>query len=155
MAELTRDDNEEVDDVPIVFKCARTSSSTTIEDPVPLTVVPPPLPPSDAPKRKRTGRTKSTAVNTKRHKAEVLEAQEKKELEATLVESLRDAQEKMAKEKADAEALEVVLKMSKEEATIHIASKDSDDTIQKILKAPINEDFLRSSAPSSSSVPPQ
>ena len=72
-----------------------------------------------------------------------------------LAESLRVAQEKMAKEKADAEASEAALKLSKEEATVHIASEDSDDTIQKILKTLINEDFLRSSAPSSSSVPPQ
>ena len=73
-----------------------------------------------------------------------------------LAESLRVAQEKMAKEKADAEALEAALKMSKEEATIHVQSEDSDDTIQKILKTPINEDFLKSSAPSSSSIhPPQ
>ena len=58
----------------------------------------------------------------------------------------------MSKEKADAEALEAALKLSKEEATVHIHSKDSDDTIQKILKTPINKDFLRSYAPSSSSV---
>ena len=71
-----------------------------------------------------------------------------------LAESLRVAQEKMAKEKANAEALEAALKLSKEEVTIHVNSEDSDDTIQKILKTPINEDFLKSSAPSSSSVHP-
>ena len=83
MAELAKDDDEEIDDTPLLFKCAMTSSS--IEALVPLTVVPPPPPPSDAPKRKRTGHTKSTAINTKKHKAEVLEAQEKVELEAVIL----------------------------------------------------------------------
>ena len=46
--------------------------------------------------------------------------------------------------------------MSQDEATIHVHSEDSDDTIQKIIKTPINEDFLQTSAPSTSSVvPPQ
>ena len=77
MAELARDD-EEIDDVPLVSKRARTSSS--VEAPVPLTVVPPPPPPSATNKRKRTGRTKSTAATSKRHKAtKDLEAQEKAE----------------------------------------------------------------------------
>ena len=74
MAELARDDDEEVDDVPLVSKRARTS--TSVEAPVPLTVVPPSRLPSDAPKRKRTGRTKSTATTSKRHKpSKDLEAQ--------------------------------------------------------------------------------
>ena len=55
MAELEKDDDEEVNDTPLVFKRARTF--TSVESPVPLTVVPPPPPPSAAPKRKRTGRT--------------------------------------------------------------------------------------------------
>ena len=153
MAELALDDDEEVDDTPLVFKRARTS--TSVESPVPLTVVPPPPPPSEAPKRKRTGRTKSTIATLKRHKpSKDLEAQEKAQLEAVVAESLRIVEERMAKEKADAEALEAALRLSKDEATIHIASEDSDDTIQKILRTPINEDFLQSSAPSSSSVPP-
>ena len=128
MAELEKDDDEEIDDVSLVSKRARTS--TFVEAPVPLTVVPPPRLPSDAPKRKRTGRTKSTAATSKRHKpSKDLEAQEKAQLEAVLAESLRVAHEKLAKEKADAEALEAALKMSKEEATVHIHSEDSDDTI--------------------------
>ena len=81
-----------------------------------------------------------------------MEAQEKADIEAVVAESLRIAEERLAKEKADAKALEAALRLSKEEATIHIANEDSDDTIQKI---PINEDFLQSSAPSSSSVPLQ
>ena len=153
MVELAKDNDEEVDDTPLVFKRARTSSS--IEALVPLTVVPPPPPPSAATKRKRTGCTKSTAATTKRHRPSDLEAQEKAELEAVLAESLRVQQEKLAKEKADAEAVEAALRISKEEATIHINSEDSDDTIQKILKTPINEDFLQMSAPSTSSVHPQ
>ena len=152
MAELAKDDDEEVDDTPLVFKCARTSSS--IKAPIPLTVVPPPPPLFATTKRKRTGHTKSTIATSKRHRPSDLEAQEKAELEDVLAESLKEQQERLAKEKADAEALEAALKMSKEEATIHIASEDSDDTIQKILKTPINEDFLRSSAPSTSSIPP-
>ena len=67
MAELAKDDDEEVDDTPLVFKRARTS--TSVEVPVPLLVVPPPPPPSDAPKRKRTSHTKSTAATSKRHKS--------------------------------------------------------------------------------------
>ena len=150
MAELAKDDDEDDDDEPIVFKRARTSSIS--DAPVPLQVVPP-LPPSAAIKRKRTGCTKSTA---KRHKTKDLEAQEKEQLEVVLAESLKEQREREAKEKADVEALEVTLKMSKEEATISIASEDLDDAIQKILKTPINEDFLKMSAPSSSSaVPPQ
>ena len=73
-----------------------------------------------------------------------------------IAKSLKEQQEREAKEKVDAEALEAALKLSKEEATITVNSEDLDDTIQKILKTPINEDFLKSSAPSSSSVhPPQ
>ena len=93
MAELAKDDDEEVDDVPLVSKRARTS--TFVEAPVPLTVVPPSRLPSDAPKRKRSGRTKSTAATSKRHKpSKDLEAQEKAELEAVVAKSLRIAQEK-------------------------------------------------------------
>lgn len=118
-------------------------------------MVPPPQPSDPAPlKRKCTGRTKSTATTTKRHKSAVLEAQEKAELEAALAKSLRVEQEKLAKEKADAEALEAALRKSKEEATIHVDSEDTDDSIQKILKIPIVEEFLHSSAPSTSSVHP-
>ena len=73
-----------------------------------------------------------------------------------IAESLKKQQEREAKEKADAEALEAALKMSQDKATIHIASEDSDDTIQKILKTLINKDFLKMSAPSTSSaMPPQ
>ena len=61
MAELAKDDDEEVDDTPLVFKRARTSPS--VEAHVPLTVVPS----SDVHKRKRTGRTKSTTATSKRH----------------------------------------------------------------------------------------
>ena len=72
MAELAKDNDEEVDDTPLVFKSARTSPS--VEAPVPLTVVPP----SDVHKRKRTGCTKSTAATSKRQKpTKDLEAQEK------------------------------------------------------------------------------
>ena len=127
MAELAKDDDEEVDDVPLVFKRARTSPS--VEAPVPLTVVSPPPSPFDSLKRKRTGRTKSTAATTKRHRPSDLEAQEKAKLEATLAESLKAQKEKMAKEKVDAKVLEAALKMSKEEATIHVTNEDSDDTI--------------------------
>ena len=87
MAELAKDDDEDIDDTPLVFKRARTSSS--IEALVPLTVVPPSSPPSAATKRKRTGRTKYTAATTKRHRPTYLEAYEKAELEAVLAESLR------------------------------------------------------------------
>ena len=66
MAELAKDDDEEVDDTHIVFKRARTSPS--VKAPIPLTVVPPPPPPSAALKRKCTGRTKSTTTTSKRHK---------------------------------------------------------------------------------------
>ena len=66
MAELAKDDDEKVDDVPLVFKRARTSLS--VEAHIPLTVVPPPPPLSAALKRKRTGHTKSTTATTKKHK---------------------------------------------------------------------------------------
>ena len=46
-----------------------------------------------------------------------------------IAKSLKEQQEREAKEKADVEALETALKMSKEEATISIESEDSDDTI--------------------------
>ena len=143
MAELAEDDDEEDDVAPLVFKYARTSSS--IDAPVSLTVVPPPPPPFVTTKRKCTGHTKSTAATSKKHKPTDLEAQEKVELEVVIAESLKVQEERLAKEKADAEALEAALKMSKEEATIQVNSEDSDDTIQKILKTPINEDFLHSS----------
>ena len=68
MAELAKNDDEEVDNAPLIFKRAKTSTFSSIEAPVPLTVVPPP-PLSDTLKRKRTGRTKSTAATSKRHKA--------------------------------------------------------------------------------------
>lgn len=71
--------------------------------------------------------------------------------QAAITASIKTQQAEEAKEQAD---LEAALKISKDEATIHI-NKDSDDTIQKILKTPIEEDFLHSSALSSSSVHPQ
>ena len=110
-------------------------------------MVPPP-PSAPTPKRKRTGHTKFVA---KHAKTKDLEAQEKAEVEAVIAESLKEQQEKEAKEKADAEALETALQMSKEEATINVPFEDSNDTIQTILKMPINEDFLKSSAPSATS----
>ena len=112
-------------------------------------MVPPPPPFAPALKRKRTGRTKYVA---KHHKMKDLKAQEKDQLEGVIAESFKEQQEREAKEKADAEALEAALKQSKEEATINILSKDLDDTIQKILKTPINDEFLQSSAPSTSSL---
>ena len=122
MAEVSEDEDD--DDAPLIFKRARTSSSSDV--PAPLQIVPP-LPPSAlATKRKRTGRTKSVA---KRHKTKDLDAQEKVQLEAVIAESLKEQQEREAKEKADAKALKATLKMSQDEATINIPSEDSDDTI--------------------------
>ena len=102
---------------------------------------------------KHSGHTKST---TKRLKTKDLEAQKKVEVEAVLAESLKEEAERAAKEKVEAEQLEAALRLSKEEATINIPSEDSDEVINTILETPINEGFLQSSAPASTSeVPPQ